>query len=152
MQLLEADQEIPGLLCAAATLRRTTRAVAHLYAEEFGGLVDGPQFSLLALINRSPGTNQSALGRILILDKTTLSRNLRLMQRQGWVEPVASGDKRERGFQLTADGSRLLKRARPAWQRAQNRLQSALGPAGWTRLFKVANSVTRIAHAVQNSK
>ena len=127
-------------------------AVSHLYAEEFQGLLEGTQFSLLAVLKRWPGVNQATLGRVLVLDKTTLSRNLALMKRKGWIRPADTGDKRERGFHLTAEGDKLLKQARPGWQRAQTRLQRALGDSGWTQMFTVANSVTRIASAASKEK
>ena len=142
---VEAEELIPDLQCACATLRRAARAVSQLYADEFHGLLEGTQFSLLALLNKQPGTNQSTLGQILMLDKTTLSRNLNLMKRKGWVEPAPVDDKRERGFQLSASGSELLEKAKPAWLRAQARLQSAMGDEEWTRMFGVANSVTKTA-------
>ena len=138
-----AEEVIPDLACACATLRRAARAVSHFYAEEFDGLLEGPQFSLLAVLNRRPGISQITLAGILILDKTTLSRNLGLMRRKGWIELTVTDDKRERGFELTASGHALLKIARPRWQRAQERLRAALGETEWARMFGVANSVTR---------
>jgi DNA-binding MarR family transcriptional regulator len=135
-------EPVPDLACACATLRRAARAVTHLYADELQGLLEGTQYALLAVLNSWPGQNQATLGRILVLDKTTLSRNLALMKRRGWIEPAATGDRRERGFHLTSAGARLLKSARPAWERAQRRLLMALGETGWRALFSVANSVT----------
>lgn len=141
---------LPDLPCACATLRRAARVVSQLYAEEFEGLLEGPQFSLLAILNRRPGVNQAALGQILVLDKTTLSRNLGLLKRKGWIAPAITGDKRERGFVLTRSGLLLLKRARPAWERAQQRLRDGLGEAEWKRLFGVVNTVTKTASQMQN--
>ena len=117
--------------------------MSHFYAEEFDGLLEGSQFSLLAVLNRRPGISQITLAGILILDKTTLSRNLSLMKRKGWIQLTATDDKRERGFELTASGHKLLHIARPRWQRAQDRLLAALGETEWERMFGVANSVTR---------
>ena len=139
---------IPDLACACATLRRAARAVSHLYAAEFEGLLEGTQFSLLAVLNKRPGVNQITLGRILVLDKTTLSRNLSLMKRQGWIQLTITGDKRERGFELTPAGHDLLKKARVGWQLSQQRLLRAMGEPEWARMFDMANSVTRVATAV----
>ena len=139
--------DIPDLACACATLRRAARAVSHLYAEEFEGLLEGTQFSLLAVVNKQPGVNQMTLGRILVLDKTTLSRNLSLMKRHGWIQPTITTDKRERGFELTAAGHKLLQEARTGWQLSQQRLLKAMGEPEWARMFTMANSVTRVATA-----
>ncbi len=137
------EEVIPDLACACATLRRAARAVSHFYAEEFHGLLEGPQFSVLAVLNRRPGISQITLAGILVLDKTTLSRNLSLMKRKGWIQLAVTDDKRERGFELTPSGHKLLNVAHPRWQRAQDRLRAALGDAEWARMFGVANSVTR---------
>ena len=125
-----SQTSIPALLCASATMRRSARAVSQLYAAEFNGLLEGPQFSLLMLLHKNPGTSQASLVEQLALDKTTLSRNLNLMNRKQWIEPVAGSDRRQRGYQLTGEGKKLLDQARPAWQRAQTRLRTALGETG----------------------
>lgn len=149
MQLIsgssDARRPIPDLGCACATLRRAARAVSQIYADEFEGILEGPQFSLLRVLSKRPGSNQAEAGRILLLDKTTMSRNLSVLKRNGWIEATRTDDRRERGYELTEAGRELMKRAGPAWHRAQKRLRTALGEAGWDRLFDVANTVTRQA-------
>jgi DNA-binding PadR family transcriptional regulator len=54
-------------------------------------------------------------------------------------------DRRERHFQLTAAGRRELDRARPQWERAQQRLRSVLGDSGWERLQADLLRVTEAA-------
>ena len=140
-----ADKRIPDLPCACATLRRAARTVTQIYAEEFQGMLEGPQFSLLNIMAKRPGISQTGVANILLLDKTTLSRNLSVMKRNGWIERVETDDRREHGFQLTARGTEMLEQGWPAWQRAQKRLKVALGLRDWQQLFDVANTVTRTA-------
>src|ERR1700679_316234 len=112
--------------CACVAIRRTSRVITQLYEEEPREHLAMPQFGLLSVIENRPGCNQATLARELDFDKTTLSRNLKLMERKGWIAHVPSNDQRERGYHVTAGGSKLLKAARPGWKRAQERLRSAL--------------------------
>ena len=145
-------QPMAELPCACATVRRAARVLTQLYAEEFDGVLEGTQFSVLAIINRSPGITQATLGSMLALDKTTLSRNLNLMKRRRWLTAIPGKDRRERGLRITAEGLRLVEAARPGWQRAQDRLKKALGVAGWRRMFEVADHVTTVALRAQQTR
>ena len=83
------------------------------------------------------------LARALGLDKTTLSRNLRLLERNRWIAPASSPapdrDGRERAYRITRSGQRTLAAARPGWLRAQSRLRAALKPDAWeTSLTAIA--------------
>jgi DNA-binding MarR family transcriptional regulator len=132
--------------CACASARRTARLITRLYAQEMGNAIEPTQFSLLFALHKKPGRGQSALAKALGLDKTTLSRNLTLMQKSGWTEPVSSDDLRERGYRLTAKGNRLLAKATPGWQKAQDKLRAAMTPAEWEAMmtaFRVAAGAAR---------
>src|ERR1700679_709673 len=112
--------------CACVAIRRTSRVITQLYEEELREHLAMPQFGLLSVIENLPGCNQASLARELDLDKTTLSRNLKLIESKGWIAHVASNDRRERGYHVTERGLKLLKAARPGWKRAQDRLRAAM--------------------------
>jgi DNA-binding MarR family transcriptional regulator len=146
-------RSMPEFACACATARRTARAITQMYSREMRGLMDPPQFALLSMVEKRPECSQMTLVHALALDKTTLSRNLNLMERKRWIEPVAAGDGRERGFRLTPEGRSRLNAAKPAWTRAQQRLRSAVGEAEWGRMFQVLNTVAMAAASGEtNSK
>ncbi len=138
--------ELVELECACATIRRAARLVTQLYDTEFAGLLEGSQFALLTMIDKKPGCNQSAVVRVLGLDKTTVSRNLRVLERNGWIEAAASDDRRERGWKLSRRGKDVLTKARPRWKRAQERLRSAMTASEWEAMFgsmRVASNAAR---------
>jgi DNA-binding MarR family transcriptional regulator len=130
------------LACACANARRASRLVTQLYSQELGDGIEPGQFALLTAIAQFPGCTQAPLGRALGFDKTTLSRNLKLMARNGWVEAAA-------GLHLTAAGQTLLTEAKPAWQRAQQKLEAELPAGEWDRMMKsfemVASAAARAA-------
>jgi DNA-binding MarR family transcriptional regulator len=143
---------LPDIECACATARRAARLVTQLYDEEFRGHLEAAQFALLTAIERQPAWNQSMLANALGLDKTTLSRNLSVLERRGWIERQAGTDQRERGFRLTPAGRGLLKTARPAWKRAQARLRSAMDGEQWEQMWQALRVFTNASHQALNKK
>jgi len=92
------------------------------------------QFTLLQALELRGPSPQVALGDMLALDSTTLTRTLRPLERAGWIRGGAGADRRQVRWALTPAGRRRLDRARPAWERAQARLRARLGAAPWARL------------------
>jgi DNA-binding MarR family transcriptional regulator len=76
---------------------------------------------------------------ILQLDASTLSRNVERMRARGWLEVVPGEDARTQPFRLTAQGRRLLERAVPRWEQAQQQAAGLLGEDGVSLLGNVAN-------------
>ncbi len=139
------NNQLPDLDCACATVRRAARLVTQLYSEEMRGTVDPPQYSLLSAISAKPRLIQSHLGTAMGLDKTTVSRNLSVMEGKGWIETSSTQDGRERGYQLTPLGKKTLASAKPAWLRAQKKLRAALKTGEWEKLFETLNQITDAA-------
>ncbi len=107
--------------------------------------VEGPQFALLAMLDRLGQSNQATLGQRFDLDKTTLSRNLKVLKQKGWIETAAGADARERVVRLTSSGRRRLAAARPTWRKAQGQLQLALDTHDWDTTLRVLDAVTTAA-------
>ena len=131
------------LECACLAIRQAARMVTQFYGAELHGRLEIPQFGLLSVLDRRPHSNQSALARALNLDKTTLSRNLKLMEKNGWIERSASDDRRECGFRLTAQGKQLLRTARPQWKRAQEKFRAAMGDRQWDAMWSMLGAVSQ---------
>ena len=139
--------------CACATARRAARALTQLYDSHLRASgVEGTQFSLLAVLGSGGSFSQAALGQRFGLDKTTLSRNLRLLKNNGWIKTTAAPDGRERRYILTTTGRNRLAKARPGWQRAQAELRAVLSEREWQRMFRVFRIVTVAAHAARASR
>jgi len=88
------------------------------------------QYGLLGHLAKFDGIGIGALAEKLIMDPTTLTRNLRPLERQGFVVAKPDRrDKRSRCLHLTASGRAAFETAKPAWVRAQRRIEQALGGA-----------------------
>ncbi len=118
-----------------ANLRRAARAVTQLYdaALREAGL-STTQFTLLQVLDQRPGCRQGEMAEVLATDSTTLTRNLGRMHRRGWVRSRPGKDRRERLWRNTAEGTRLLEKARPRWQRVQEELRDRVSPRDWSRM------------------
>src|SRR5262245_14652481 len=93
---------LPTLGCACATLRRAARAVTQLYESSLRETGFKPtQFTLLYVLSGKGEMTQGALGELLALDSTTLTRSLRPLKQSGWVASRAGADRREVHWSLT---------------------------------------------------
>ncbi|MGB8698310.1 MAG: MarR family winged helix-turn-helix transcriptional regulator [Thermosynechococcaceae cyanobacterium] len=135
--------------CACFNLRKASRVFTQHFDEALkptGLLIT--QFSILAAIAsvRSGTINELAAG--LVMDRTTLTRNLKPLEREGWIQIEAGQDQRERVVNLTQAGQALLAQAFPLWQQAQAQVIAALGQQDWQQLLK---GVTKTVSALKES-
>src|SRR2546425_5780817 len=131
------------LPCACQNLRRAMRVITHIYDEELRKAgIEITQFGLLTALAAVGEANQKRLSTGFAMDSTTLTRTLRLMQRQGWIHTKSGNDKRERIFRLTPAGRRQLTTAQPNWERAERRLHEKLGDAGWKTMKETVSRMT----------
>ncbi len=117
--------------CTVLRLHAATRLGMQAY-NAFMAEIDltMPQFATLASLCQQDGLSVTELAQLIGVDSTTLTRNLRLLEKRGLVsQHTASDDRRRRVLRLTAEGRRLFVRALPLWQQAQAALTKKLGPA-----------------------
>jgi DNA-binding MarR family transcriptional regulator len=122
--------------CACFNLRKAARAVTQLYEAALAPSgIHATQFSVLVALAVVDGAPLSRVADGLVMDRTTLTRNLRPLARRGWVRIEAGEDRRERSLSLTRSGRAALERALPLWQQVQTRLHKQIGGAHWVRLL-----------------
>lgn len=128
-------------LCYAGSLRRAARAISRLYDEMLrpSGL-RATQFSVLRHLQGGTYT-LTQLADVLVMDRTTLGRNLMLLERDGLVQLRVGKDRRERELALTERGLRTLEAAYPLWRQAQAQIAQRLGPNLSERLHEDAAAV-----------
>src|ERR1700722_19994799 len=107
--------------CACAALRRASRAVTQHYEHSFRGSgLRATQFTLLAVLTQTGPLPLSKLAAQTGLERTTLTRNLRLMQAKGLIHvQITDGDQRVRRVEMTRAGHTAAKKGLPAWRKAQ---------------------------------
>src|SRR2546422_11113863 len=130
--------------CVCNTLRMVSRAVTQLYDDILrpSGL-RVTQFSILGAVARLGEANLRQLEHTLAIDQTTLTRSLKLLERNGAIDRVPHPDGRIKAMTLTSKGRKALEAARPLWARAQDRVLRELGTTAW------ADAQRRLAHLLR---
>jgi DNA-binding MarR family transcriptional regulator len=125
-----------GQVCACFNIRKTARAITQLYDEELrpAGLRI-TQFAVLMAARGLESVTVSRLAKVGVMDRTTLTRNLRPLEKQGLIRIEPGEDRRERQVRLTARGQRALATAFPLWEKAQARVAAGFGQERLRRLF-----------------
>ncbi len=124
--------------------RSLSRSVTEIFDEALRPLgVSAAQFVLLSMIGQSRSITRAEIARLQHLDRSTLTRNLRSIMSEGWVEEVrANANGRSRPIALTAAGKDLLFHAQDAWLAAQAQAKMLLGNDGVMALISIADRIT----------
>ena len=153
MAAAKRSADAAGLACACAAVRRTARAVTQLYDDILREHhIEAAQFALLAMIGQSGESTQAALAERFDFDKTTMSRNLRLLARRKWIESARGTDGRERRVRLTRLGARRLAAAKPAWRAAQDRLRGSMTRRDWDSMLALLGRVAGAARSARHGR
>ena len=133
------------IACLCTNVRRAALALTSIYDEALAAHgLKVTQFSLLRAVERHGQPNLTALASATGLDRSTLGRNLRLLEEAGLVRPSPGEDQRERAVALTPEGSARVHAAARTWRRLQDSLTASLGEEA-ERLVAAAERVTAMA-------
>ncbi len=130
------QQASETMACACFNLRKATRAVTQMYEERLreAGL-KATQFTLLSAIHNLGPISIGELADRIVMDQSTLTRNLRLLQRDGLIQIQPGTDRRVREVELTDAGQATRKKALPLWRQAQKEITDKLGGERFARLL-----------------
>lgn len=122
-----------GADCACLSARKATRAVTQLYDKHLARAdMRITQFTLLNAIAAFGTIAIHDLATELVMDRTTLTRNLKPLMKAGWVESnVNESDARVRDLTLTEQGIERLEAAMPHWEKAQREFVEKISPTLW---------------------
>ncbi|GLV54235.1 hypothetical protein KDH_10830 [Dictyobacter sp. S3.2.2.5] len=125
------------LNCTGFNLRKATRSITQLYNTALAPtklLIT--QFSILAILAAYNPCSIKLCSEELGMDPTTLSRNLRPLERRQLVQrSIDMEDQRAQVLELTAQGRQALQEAQPYWQAAQTQVISTMGEDNWQHLL-----------------
>ena len=117
-----------GQSCPLRHLRQSTRVMEHIFDETLrpSGL-RGSQLPVLAVTAVIGPTNISSLAERLVMDRTTLTRNLKPLERRGLIRIATGEDRRTREVSLTPKGAQVMAQVMPLWESSQNLVIEELG-------------------------
>lgn len=139
--------------CTCSELRRAARAVTLLYDNAFrsSGLLS-TQLGVLHVIYKSDSIRISHLAKELGMDRTTLTRNLSVLQRQGFIKISSGKDNRTRIVAITNKGRTTIAKAIPLWNEVQNKVKEQMGETLWNELMVNLSQFVKVADQLNESK
>ena len=122
--------------CACFNIRKAARAVTQMYDEMLRKTgLRATQYSILQVTMRIGPATVMRLAEVLVTDRTTLTRNLALLENQGFVAITEGEDRREHEVTITEGGRKVLAKAYPLWREAQEKMAGRMGGDRFERLL-----------------
>jgi DNA-binding MarR family transcriptional regulator len=138
--------------CTCGQLRKAARAVTLLYDNAFksSGLLS-TQLGVLHAICKSESIKISDLANELDMDRTTLTRNLSILERQGFIKISTGKDHRTRIVTATTKGRTAVTKALPLWNEIQRNVRQEMGENKWHDLIENLSQFVNAADRLSSS-
>jgi len=121
--------------CACHRARTAARVVTRAYEEALRPVgLRATQLSVLVAVAVDDALSITALAKFMGMDRSTLTRNLRPLEKAGLISLGAEGWHRSRTLEITKAGRMRLRKALPLWQNAQQTLKRKLGDRAWDQM------------------
>lgn len=135
-------------VCVGFNIRKASRAISQYYESVLKPSgIRGTQFTLLATIRSAGKPTINELAEALVMDRTTLTRNLQALEKQGLVKIGQGIDRRTRNVSLTRKGTDRLLAAIPYWEKAQENMIEHLGAERWDELRTILGNLVQSVKA-----
>lgn len=130
--------------CHCFNLRKASRAMTQFYDHALGksGL-RSTQFNLLVTMASVSARTLTEMAAVLVMDRTTLTRNLKPLEKLGLIHAVTARDKRSRAYGLTQEGKDMVQKVLPVWEHTQNRIRDGFGAENLKRLMHELEAITK---------
>ena len=115
-------------ICLCIAVRKASRRITNVYDEALAPTgINLAQFSLLKKIRRMAPVSLTDLGKAMELDRSTMGRNVKVLERMGLIQAVAGEDQRQASVELSEAGQATLSTAIPLWEHVQADINARLG-------------------------
>ncbi len=134
------------LYCLNANLRKASRAILSMYMDEMRESgIQGTQFTLLSTISGFGKAKITDLANFMGMDQTTVTRNINVLKKDGYVVAIPGEDKRTRLVELTPKGEQVVQQTYPMWLEAQTKLWDQLGEEKAAAFLQMAQEIVEIS-------
>jgi DNA-binding MarR family transcriptional regulator len=131
--------------CACCELRTAARAISHMYDDFLRDKgLNVTQYAVLSRIRAEKELSISTLGRYMVMDRTSITRALAPLERDGLIHSRSGADKRVRIVSVTNKGRSLVEDAEPKWRQAQEALLGMIGDDRWRAMRALLRDTTRV--------
>lgn len=123
--------------CVCFNLRKAARAITQLYDDVLRPTgLRTTQFSLLVATNLLGPMTVTSLAERGVMDRTTLTRNIKPLEKLGFIKVAPGSDQRKRIVSITRKGQDALVKALPLWKKAQAHVVKGLGQKRWNSILE----------------
>ena len=130
--------------CVCFNLRRVSRVVTQFYDAEIRRHGIRPtQGTILAALQAKESWSMAELSDFLGMDRTTLVRNLRPLQRDGLAQAAGGGHGKLVELSITTKGRKQIEKLAPAWKSAQSAAVKTLGEKRWSAILSDLATVAK---------
>jgi len=132
--------------CMGLHIRRASRILTQVYDAALRPIgLEANQFMLLVAIHLFESVPITRLAQELFADQTTMTRNVKLLEKQGLVAITPGKDRRIKLVSLTVDGQVILEQALPVWKQVQAELMQHFGEQKWQTLLSLLSEVKNLS-------
>jgi DNA-binding MarR family transcriptional regulator len=145
------EQGMSADTCTCSELRKAARAITLLYDNAFksSGLLS-TQFGLLQVIYNIDSIRISDLADKLAMDRTTLTRNLSILERHGFIEISQGKDHRTRIVKATQKGRNVVSKTTLLWNEVQHKVKQKMGENSWHELMQNLGELLKVTDQLTN--
>lgn len=139
------DHKAINSQCGCFAMRKAARAVTQFFDHtlEPTGL-RSTQFNLLVTMASVSSQTLTEMAQILVMDRTTLTRNLKPLEKMGLIKSSTPKDKRSKAYSLTDKGRETVAKAVPLWRKAQGKIVGSLSDDRFNHLLKELTHLTTL--------
>ena len=131
-----------GKDCFAVRVRLLNRVVTGVYDDALRPLgIKVSQLNVLVVVANNDSPTPTKIGKVLHMEKSTLSRNVDRMVARGWLRIATGKDVRTHRVSMTSKGRALLDKSLPLWQQAQEKTEALLGERATRGVCQAADRI-----------
>ncbi len=128
--------------CVNGKLRKLHRMINALYMQRFKPYdLRGSMVSILFIIGKMPGIHQKKLSEMLVLDQSTMSRDLKKLLNRNLIQFLETPDARMKALQLSPEGCELIEEISPVWNEIHTKVHSLLGDFNIQQIDQITKAI-----------
>jgi DNA-binding MarR family transcriptional regulator len=128
--------------CIAYRVRLLNRVITNIYDRAMKPLgLKVNQANILTMLSLADHASSADITRVLLMDKSTVSRTVNRMRKNGWISVVGHGDGPSQVISVTPQGRKLMAAAHAQWKKAQKQAAALLGEEGVAAVRRLHDTV-----------
>lgn len=133
--------------CVNAKLRRLHRMLNQHYQKAYKPFgLQGTMVPIMFMVGKNPGINQKTVASRLVLDPSTMSRDIQMLHKKGWLTVNKGADPRHSELYVTTEGYKVLEKVAPVWQELHSKTSALLGTFNIQLIDQLITAIQQLPH------